>query len=387
MEYEGRLRNVQHAMRERDIDLIFLPRGANLFYLTGIRRQLEHGTDHNAYGDWLSGGYIGPAGPVQLVAPRMGGGFWVNEAEGKPWISGPRLILEPIAPIAALRETLAGFGITAGKNKQRIAVDERTWSQFAMASLQLLPEAELVNANEIIAPMRMIKSDDELAVMQRGSDLTDQVFLNVLSRLKPGVSEYDVAHEIDYQFVTLGAEYTSFETGVFFVAEDLSGGGKTTRSGGNILKLGDSIMFDFGGLIDGYASDFGRSAFLGEPTAEYQRVHDTVIKSQADAMEAMIAGQCTAAEANRIARKVIADAGYDDGFTHRLGHGIGVTVHEPPFLDGVDEIVLQERMVFTVEPSILYKGRFGNRIEDMVVVTSEGGQPMSKIERKLFVIE
>jgi Xaa-Pro aminopeptidase len=387
MDYEGRLRNVQHAMREREIDLMFLPRGANLYYLTGIRRQLEHGTDHNAYGDWLSGGYIGQEGPVQLVAPRMGGGFWVNEAEGKPWVAGPRLILEPIAPLEVLRETLAGFGVSGGKNKRRIAVDERTWSQFAMAILELVPEAELVNANEIIAPMRMIKSDEELAVMQRGSDLTDQVFLNVLSRLKPGVSEYDVAHEIDYQFVTLGAEYTSFETGVFFVAEDLSGGGRTTRSGGNTLNYGDSIMFDFGGLIDGYASDFGRSAFLGEPTAEYQRVHDTVIKSQADAMAAMVAGQCTAAEANRIARKVIADAGYDDGFTHRLGHGIGVTVHEPPFLDGVDEIVLQERMVFTVEPSILYLGRFGNRIEDMVVVTAEGGKPMSKIERKLFVID
>src|SRR5918996_1286317 len=252
MDYEGRLRNVQGAMQERDIDLMFLPRAANLFYLAGIRRQLEHGTDHNAYGDWLSGGYIGQEGPVQLVAPRMGGGFWVNEAEGKPWVAGPRLILEPIAPIEALRETLAGFGVSGGKNKRRIAVDERTWSQFAMAILDLLPETELVNANELIAPMRMIKSDEELAVMQRGSDLTDQVFRNVLSRLKPGVSEYDVAHEIDFQFVTLGAEYTSFETGVFFVAEDLAGGGRTTRSGSKTLEHGDSIMFDFGGLIDGY---------------------------------------------------------------------------------------------------------------------------------------
>ena len=385
MDSAGRLRAVQAVMRERDIDLMFLPRAANLFYVSGIRRQLEHGTDHNAYGDWLSGGYIGQEGPVQLVAPRMGGGFWVNEAEGKPWVVGPRLILEPIAPLEALRETLAGFGLTSGRG--RIALDERTWSQFAMAILTLMPGAELVNANEIIAPLRMIKSDEELAVMQRGSDLTDAVFQNVLSRLKPGVSEYEVAHEIDYQFVTLGAEYTSFETGVFFVSEDMDGGGKTIRSGGKRLRHGDSIMFDFGGLIDGYATDFGRSAYLGEPTAEYRRIHDAVVKAQADAMTAMVAGRCTAAEANQIARQVIADAGYDEGFTHRLGHGIGVTVHEPPFLDGVDETVLRERMVFTVEPSIVYKGRFGNRIEDMVVVTDDGGKPMSKVERKLFVID
>ena len=385
MDFFGRLCAVQAAMQERDIDLMFLPRAANLFYLTGIRRQLEHGTDHNAYGDWLSGGYIGPDGPVQIVAPRMGGGFWVNEAEGKPWVRDVRLILEPIPPLQALRETLAGFGITGGK--RRIAVDERTWAQFTIAIRELVPDAEVVNANEIIAPLRMIKSDEELAAMQRASDLTDDVFRNVLKALKPGVTEYDVAHEVDYQFVTLGAEYTSFETGVFFVAEAMDGGGKTIRSGQRTLNRGDSIMFDFGGLVDGYASDFGRSACLGEPTPEYRRVHDTVIRSQAAAMEAMVADKCTAAEANAIARKVIADAGYDDGFTHRLGHGIGVTVHEPPFLDGVDQIVLQERMVFTVEPSIVYKGRFGNRIEDMVVVTPTGGKPMSKIERELFVID
>ena len=212
MDYAGRLRAVQAVMRERTSIDVSAARGQP-FYVSGIRRQLEHGTDHNAYGDWLSGGYIGQEGPLQLVAPRMGGGFWVNEAEGKLWVVGPRLILEPIAPLEALRETLAGVGLTSGR--RRIALDERTWSQFAMAVLTLLPEAELVNANEIIAPMRMIKSDEELAVMQRGSDLTDEVFRNVLSRLKPGISEYDVAHEIDYQFVTLGAEYASFETGVF----------------------------------------------------------------------------------------------------------------------------------------------------------------------------
>src|SRR5829696_8088117 len=367
MDYQGRITAVQRAMAERDIDLMFLPAAANLYYLTGIRRQLEHGTDHNRYGDWQCGGYIGQDGPVHVVAARMGGGFWVNEAEGKPWVSDVRLIREPIAPIEALRETLAQFGLTSGK--KRIAVDEHTWAMFTMSVHSLLPDVELVSANEIIAPMRMIKSQEELDVMQRGSDLTDQVFRNILTRLKPGVTEYDIAHEIDYQFVTLGAEYTSFETGVFFIAEEMDGGGKTIRSGKRTLNQGDSIMFDFGGLIDGYACDFGRSAHLGEPTAEYQKVHDTVIRSQAEAMAAMVAGNCTAAGANRIARKVIADAGYDDGFTHRLGHGIGVTVHEPPFLDGVDQSVLQERMVFTVEPSIVYKGRFGNRIEDMVVVT------------------
>src|SRR5215213_6027990 len=158
MDYQSRITAVQIAMKEQGIDLMFLPAAANLYYLTGIRRQLEHGTDHNRYGDWLCGGYIGQDGPVQVVAARMGGGFWVNEAKDKLWVSGVRLIMEPIAPTEALRETLAGFGLTG---QAKIAVDERTWSRFAIAIRELLPDATLVSANDIIAPLRMIKSADE----------------------------------------------------------------------------------------------------------------------------------------------------------------------------------------------------------------------------------
>src|SRR5688500_2360252 len=214
VDYPKRLRTVQAAMAERDIAVMFLPRAANLFYLTGIRRHLEHGTDHNAYGDWLSGGYLGQDGPVQVVAPRMGGGFFVNQADGKPWVAGVRLIMEPERPIGVLKETLARFGVTGGR--ARIAVDERTWAQQTIALRELLPEVEIVNASQIIGPLRMIKDDDELAAMQRASDLTDKVFEKAIAALKPGVTEFEVASEIDFQFVALGAEYTSFETGVFF---------------------------------------------------------------------------------------------------------------------------------------------------------------------------
>lgn len=384
VDFERRLGAVRAAMAEREISVMFLPRAANLFYLTGIRRHLEHGTDHNAYGDWLAGGYLGPDGPLQLLAPRMGGAFFVREAEGKPWVGGVRLIREAEAPREVLRQTLAGFGLRSGTG--RIAVDERTWAQQVIAIRELLPEVEVVNASEIIAPLRMVKDDDELAALQRASDLTDKVFEHALAALRPGVTEFEVAHEIDGRFVAHGAEYTSFETGVTFYGEEVGGGG-TLRSGARRLRPGDSVTFDFGGGVDGYCSDFGRSAFLGEPPADYLAAHDAVVRSQAEAMRAMVAGRCTAAEANAIARRVIADAGHDAGFTHRLGHGIGVTVHEPPFLDGVDQIVLRDRMAFTVEPSIFYPGRFGNRVEDVVIVTETGGRPLSAVDRKLYVVD
>lgn len=385
MQYQQRIQAIQQVMKDQEIDLMYLPLSANLFYVAGIKRELVHGTDHNRYGDWLCGGYIAQEGPVKVIAARMGGKFWLKQAADRPWISDVELINEPVEPKMVLQQVLASFGLENGKHT--IAIDDRTWGQFVMGVLGILPETRFVSATAIIAPMRMIKTAEELRLMQAASDLTDQVFRNVLPKIKVGMTEFDIESEIDYQFVNLGAEYTSFETGVTFWAPENQVAGASASTEMRRLQYGDSIMFDFGGLVDGYASDFGRSAYCGSPTDEYLRVHDTVIRSQAEAMAAMIADQCTAAEANRIARKVIEDAGYGDGFGHRLGHGIGVTVHEPPFLDGLDEIVLRENMVFTVEPSIVYKNRFANRIEDMVVVTRDGGKPMSMIERELFIID
>jgi Xaa-Pro aminopeptidase len=195
-----------------------------------------------------------------------------------------------------------------------------------------------------------------------------------------------VAREIDYQFQLAGAEYTSFETGITFTGTSAATAG-TMRTGQRALAYGDSITFDFGCVLDGYCSDFGRSAFLGEPSAEYRRVHQIVLESQAAGMAVMKAGVGTCSQANAVARKVIADAGYDAGFTHRLGHGIGVTVHESPFLDFMDHTVLQQNMCFTVEPSIRMPGRFGNRVEDVVLVTEAGGVSLNQASHDLVVVE
>lgn len=385
MDYPGRLCALRQGMSEHGVDLLVLPLGANLFYLSGVRRQFDHGTDHNAYGDWVCGGYVGLDGPVRLVAPRMGGEFWLSQPEGKPWLADVRLVREPEDPLDVLRETLAAAGLHGTGRDRRIGVDERTWAATLLGLRALLPEAELIPANGLITPLRARKDDAELAALRRASDLTDEVFEAALAALRPGVAEHDVALAIDRRFAELGAEFTSFETGVFFAGAGFVGE-EARRAGGRRLAPGDSVMFDFGGVVDGYCSDFGRSAFLGDPPADYLRVHDAVVLAQADAMRAMVAGRCTAAEANAIARRVIADAGYDAEFTHRLGHGIGVTVHEPPFLDGVDQTVLAENMTFTVEPSIVLPGRFGNRIEDVVVVTADGGVPLSGVDRRLFLV-
>ena len=380
--YAARLQTVQERMAERNIGLMYLPPGANLFYLTGIRRQEQGGTDHNAYGDYVVGGYIGQKGGVTLLSPRMGGGYYRGEAQDKPWIDSVRLIDEAEAPPEVLRQTLRRFELAGRK----LALDDRVWAQSLLLFRQTVPDAEFALASEILTPMRMIKSEDELALMRRAGQITEQVFERALERLRPGASEWDIAAEIDYQFKNLGAAHTSFVTGIFFAGEAHDRHTVAGRASEKRLQPGDSVMFDFGCVYEGYCSDFGRSAFCGEPPAEYVRVHELILAAQRAGMAAMKAGQVTGAQVNTIARRLIEDAGYGPYFTHRLGHGIGITVHEPPWLDVVEQGVLQANMTFTVEPSIRVPDRFGNRVEDVVVVTDAGGESLYEADHRLYLV-
>ena len=382
MDYESRLSRVREEMRKRGIGMMFLPFGANLWYLAGVRRQQAHMTDTNAYGDYICGAYIGTEGGLTLVAPRMGGAFYRQEADGKPWIDEVRIINESERPREVLVEVVKSFHL----NGKGIMLDDRTWIQSGLEFEHIVPGTKVSLASEIVAPMRMVKDADEVKLMQKVGKITDDVYGEVLSFLRVGVMEYDVAHEIDRQFSKRGAEYTSFVTGVRFTRPGEGEQIAVRRATNRVLKKGDSVTFDFGACCNGYCSDFGRTAFVGEPPAEFRRIHDLVIEAQAAAIEAMVDGRITAAQLDREARGMIERAGYGEGFTHRLGHGIGVTVHEPPFLYPPDETTLVSGMTFTVEPSIRLRDSYSCRVEDVVMVTIKGGVPFSNFHKKLTVI-
>ena len=182
----------------------------------------------------------------------------------------------------------------------------------------------------------------------------------------------------------MGADFNSFPTNVVFTnpAKDPE---LSLRKAERRLEPGDAVVFDFGCIYQGYASDFGRSAFAGEPPAEYRRMHELVLSAQQAGMAAMAAGRVTAAEADASARQVLEKGGYGPEFSHRLGHGIGVTVHEPPWLDMVNRTVLQTGMTFTVEPSVLKQG-VAIRVEDVVLVTPTGGENLNRAPHDLLVV-
>jgi len=383
IDYAARLRTARSRMAEQDIGLMFLPPGANLFFLTGIRRQENDNTDANAYGDWVVGGFVGLDGGIVLTAPRMGGAYFQSEAQDKPWFHSVRLILESEDPLQVMHQVLSQFKVHG-----KVALDDRAWAQSTLAFRQLLPDTTFVLASQVTESMRMIKGEAELDLMRTAGQIIDGAFQKALARLRPGVTELEIAREIDYQLKLGGAEYTSFVTGVRFTGHGRSAMATGVgRAGQRQLMPGDSVTFDFGCVYQGYCSDFGRSAFVGEPPREYLQIHETVLRAQREAMQAMKAGQITASQANAVARAVIEAEGYGENFTHRLGHGIGITVHEEPFLDAINQTVLQANMTFTVEPSIRVPDRFSNRVEDVVQVTDRGAVSLYKTDHRLYVID
>jgi D-alanyl-D-alanine dipeptidase len=151
------------------------------------------------------------------------------------------------------------------------------------------------------------------------------------------------------------------------------------------LEAPVAISYDMGGVYEGYCYDFGRSVYFGEPDAEYRRVYELVIGAQSAGIAALRAGN-TCAQADAAARQVIVEGGYGEAFMHRLGHAIGMDVHETPFLTASDSTVLQPGMCFTAEPSIFIPHKLGCRVEDVVVVRADGGEPLTTGFKQLYVV-
>ena len=365
-------------MTRREIDLLYLTRGANLWYLTGVKRRGAELTDHNAYGDYICGAYL-TQDKLTLVGPRMGGSGWKAEADGKPYVTEVLIFDEHRNPADVQKEVLSRH------NPRKVMVDDRAWAQTIDTIKRNIPGVEINLAGPVLFDMRMIKDNEEIEAMKAAARLTDKVYAETLEYLKSGVTEIGVEKEIDRLYASYGAEQNSFVTAVRFRSPKKPSG--TALPHKRKLEKGDTVSFDFGCLLDGYANDFGRTAFCGNPPTEVEKIHATVMESQAKGIENMVDGAITAQELDVRARIIIEKAGYGDYFMHRLGHGIGVTVHEPPFLYIPDDTVLRKGMTFTVEPSILLPQSWSARVEDVVLVTENGGEPLTKFHKDLAIVD
>ncbi len=303
----------------------------------------------------------------QLEAPRLAGR--ADLIEIRPWPE----TADPIRLIAG------ALGDGAGRT---IGVSDRLWSGHLLKLQDALPGARFVNAAGVLRELRQIKSAEELACQREAGRRTDAAWEEFIGTATlAGRTEVEVARELAGIMERHGLGEPSF----LICAAGPASASPHHMNGERPIQECDAVVFDFGGNIEGYHSDITRTVHVGEPSAEFRRVYDTVNRAREAVRVAVRPGvPCEAIDG--VARGLITDAGYGEYFIHRTGHGLGLDVHEDPYIVGGNATPLRAGMVFSDEPGIYLPGRFGVRIEDCVICTADGGEFLTNTSRELRVV-
>lgn len=239
-----------------------------------------------------------------------------------------------------------------------------------------------IPAGDIFERERRIKTPEEIELLRQAEAIGDAAFSDILKILKQGMTELEVAAEIEYSLKKHGAEGLSFDT---IAASGINSSKPHAIPGRKKLENGDFLTMDFGCIYEGYCSDMTRTVAVGRADDEMKKVYNTVLKAQTEALSAVRAG-LICKDVDNIARSIISEAGYGQYFGHGLGHSVGLYIHESPALNTRDETVLCEGMIETIEPGIYIPGKWGVRIEDMGAVTAEGYDNFAASPKELIEI-
>lgn len=373
-DYAHRRRQVADRMADARVDLLFLPISGDLEYLTGVARRVPSFGNISYRHGWVAGGFLRPGKDPVLILPRM-----ITEFD----LSGERP-----AELVTVNETDDGeamFTRVAGQmgKVDSLAIGARTWGETVIHLQRALNGPTLSSADRLINPLRRIKSPEELERMTTAARIVDEVMAAIAPQVRPGVTELDLASEINLLMSKNGSRVESFDTGVFSIGPQ-DQRDADVRLTTQPIREGTAVSFDFGAVVDGYCSDFGRTIFVGTPDEQFRRAYDLVIEAQAQGIKAARAG-ATAAQVDHATRVVIDEGGYGKWFRHRTGHCIGLDVHEHPFISEEDETRLEPGMTFTIEPSIFWPGHVGARIEDVIVCEPSGGRKLNRCPEALVV--
>jgi Xaa-Pro aminopeptidase len=266
-------------------------------------------------------------------------------------------------PVALVRDTLQGAGIARG----RLAIGDQLWSAFLLRLQDALPGASFTPASTVTRPLRMVKDAAEIQALARVAAAVDEV-VDGLSGLRwAGRSEREIARELD-----AAIRATHDETLFVIVGSGPNSASPHHLPGERVVQPGDPVVVDIGGRLDGYGSDTTRTLVVGEPPAGFVELYEVLQRAQRAGCEAAVEG-VPAKAVDAACRQVIAAAGHGEHFIHRTGHGIGLEEHEDPYIVAGNSEPLVEGMAFSVEPGIYLQGRFGARIEDVVVCTAPAG--------------
>jgi Xaa-Pro aminopeptidase len=353
----------QETLRNAGIDALLLGPSADLFYLTGYDAHLS---------ERLNLLVLPAEGQPSLVVPVLEAPLIGKAGEGiaiHTW--------QEHEPPAKLVAKVLGDG--AGK---KLAVGDQLWAAFLLRIQAEVPGASWSEGGPLMRPQRMIKDSYELAQLQDASSRTDEAWEEFIATQK--LAGFSERQAMDILVELTAKRGLNIYGGI--CASGPNSASPHHHTGDRIIQQGDAVVFDWGGSLNGYKSDVTRTVHIGDPSEEYKTVYGTVLAANQEMLNAVKPGvECQ--QLDRVARRVITEAGYGPAFLHRVGHGLGLDVHEEPYLVEGNTLPLAAGMVFSDEPGIYLEGKFGVRIEDTVVCTEDGGRRLNEATRALTVME
>ncbi|GAA2827029.1 aminopeptidase P family protein [Kitasatospora paracochleata] len=363
-DFTRRMERATEAAARAGLSGLVVTPGPDLSYLTGYRPV--------AITERLTVLVLAPGRPPTIVVPRLER----PDAEGATgaaalsvvdWADGG----DPYAAAAALLDAGGRYGVS-----------DSAWALHLLGLQRALPACRYVALTEGLPMLRAVKDADEIERLAAAGAAADLAYHGILQVPFAGRRETDVAADL----ARLLREHGHSQVDFTVVGSGPNGADPHHEAGERVIRAGDTVVLDFGGLKDGYGSDTTRTVHVGTAVPdEVRRVHETVRRAQQAAFEAVRPG-VACQEIDRVARAVITDAGYGEYFIHRTGHGIGLTTHEPPYMVEGEQQPMVAGMCFSIEPGIYLPGRFGVRIEDIVTVTEDGGRRFNNTPRELAVV-
>ncbi|WP_053218912.1 M24 family metallopeptidase [Virgibacillus senegalensis] len=362
-----RLQTLTEKLKQNHFDSALVTSKANVYYLSG------HYTDPH---ERLVAVYIGQDGEPLFILPEME----KEDAIASGWKGDFLTYKDQDNPWSLFREYLK----KRHKSPETIAIEKEDFSVSRFEQLQhIMPEAQIIDATEMLASLRVIKDKKEYTILKQAAELADFGVKTGVKAIQEGATEMEILATLEYELKKQGVREMSFSTMVL--------SGKKTASphgtpGQKKVEPGDLVLFDLGVVFDGYCSDITRTVAYKQINPEQEKIYQTVLAAQEKAINAAVIGNA-AGKMDQVAREHIASQGYGEYFTHRIGHGIGVDVHEYPSLTSENELTLKEGMSFTLEPGIYVPGVGGVRIEDEVFLTKKGPERLTTYPKTLQIIE
>lgn len=363
--YQSRFNKIIKNMEKEGVDFLFLFPSANMYYLTGFWPQPEERAIFSIFSN---------KGDSCFIAPEMYEGQILEHT----WIKNVKIWKTKID----FGRIFDGLVKEFKMHKANIAVEDKTWAEFIFRIQNKIPDSKISLASKLIKDLRIRKTEEEIKFMKKAGTLAEEIMKKIIESLDIGISELEITGLIEYEARKKGTKKMSFDTITSFGKNSANPHNEPSNKK---LRKRDIVMIDLGPKFNGYCSDITRTIFKGKPTKKAEKIFKIVSEAHDKATSAIKPG-IKASELDKLARGAISKYGFEKFFTHGTGHGLGLDIHEEPYIKKDNSTELDEGMTLTIEPGIYLPNEFGVRIESSYIVIDGGYDTLTSNPRDYIVI-